>query len=400
MKILIVTTRLPFPPYKGDKLRIFNIAKYLAQRNQVKIVSLIRGREESKYINELSKYKIEVIPIYLPLWRKLLNIILGLFSYKPLQVSWFYSKKMEIMVKKLINDNKPDVVFYYLIRGAQYFDENFGEGVLNVLDLIDAISLYLHRFYNIEKNPIKRFLILKELKRVLSYEKISEKFDVTFLCSSFDMEYLKSKGINANFKVVYNGINENFFEIKDNVIYDPKRIAFIGNLSYFPNADAIYFFVREILPYILKIKPDAKFYIVGQNPPLKMKMMASKHVVVTGFVEDVKYEYLKSAVIVAPIRFGAGTQNKIIEALALGVPVVTTTLSLNGLPPELREFVFVADQPMEFAMQVVEILNDPDIRVRLHKVKNLVKKILSLDIIGQEIENYLINMLRNKSQKI
>lgn len=400
MRILIVTTRLPFPPYKGDKLRIFNIAKYLAQRNQVKIVSLIKSKKEASYINELSKYKIEVVPVYLPLWKKLLNVTLGLFSAKPLQVSWFYSKKMKVMIKKLIDDIKPDVVFYYLIRGAQYFDENFAEKTLNVLDLIDAISLYLYRFYNIEKNPIKRFLIFEEFKRVLSYEKIAEKFDISFLCSNFDMEYLKSKGINANFKVIYNGINESFFEFGDNIAYDPKRIAFVGNLSYFPNTDAIYFFVREILPYILKKEPNAKFYIVGQNPPFKIKMMSSENIVVTGFVDDIKYEYLKSAVVVAPIRFGAGMQNKIIEAIALGVPVVTTTLSLNGLPPELREFVFVADQPEEFAIKVINVLNNPSIRLRLSEVKNVIKKILSMDVIGHEVENHLINMLINKHQKI
>ncbi|CUU10661.1 Glycosyltransferase involved in cell wall bisynthesis [Candidatus Kryptobacter tengchongensis] len=400
MKILIVTTRLPFPPYKGDKLRIFNLAKYLAKRNQVKIVSIIKSKKEARYVDELSKYKIEVVPVYLPLWKRLFNIILGVFRREPLQVLWFYSKKMKIVIKKLINDSKPDVVFYCLIRGAQYFDENFSKGILNVLDLIDAISLYLYRFYNVEKKPIKRFLIFREFKRVLSYEKIAEKFDVSFLCSSFDMEYLKSNGINANFKVIYNGINESFFEIKGDVIYDPKRIAFIGNLSYFPNLDAIYFFVREILPYILEKEPNAKFYIVGKNPPLRIRMMASKNIIVTGFVEDIKYEYLKSALIVAPIRFGAGMQNKIIEAIALGVPVVTTTLSLNGLPPELKEFVFVADQPEEFATRVIEILNNPKIRFHLHEVKNVVKKVLSLDIIGQELENYLANMLRNKTKEI
>ncbi|MEN3037655.1 MAG: hypothetical protein ABDI07_00625 [Candidatus Kryptonium sp.] len=169
MKILIVTTRLPFPPYKGDRLRIFNIAKYLARKNEVKIIAIIRSKKEASYIDNLRKHNIDIVPILLPIWRSIVNLIFGLFSKKPFQVLWFFSPRMKKKVAEIINKDKPDVVLYYLIRGAQYFVGNGNH--LNIVDLIDAISLYLERFEKSEKNPLRKFLIREEFKRVSGVRK-------------------------------------------------------------------------------------------------------------------------------------------------------------------------------------------------------------------------------------
>ncbi|MEN3037656.1 MAG: glycosyltransferase family 4 protein [Candidatus Kryptonium sp.] len=173
-------------------------------------------------------------------------------------------------------------------------------------------------------------------------------------------------------------------------------MSFIGNLSYFPNADAVYFFTREILPQILKEEPEARFYVVGQNPTKKMKKMSSEKIIITGFVNEIKYEYLKSAVVVAPIRFGAGMQNKIVEALALGIPVVATSVAVNGLPGELKDLVFVSDDPKEFAKNVVAVIRDPNIRKQVQIRRYIVKDTLSLEVIGQKLENYLKELLTIK----
>lgn len=399
MKILMVTTRLPFPPYKGDRLRIFNMAKYLAKRNEVKVIAIIRSKKEISYIDDLRKYNIEVMPILMPIWRSLVNIMLGLFSKKPFQVLWFFSSEMKKKVVEIISKDKPDVVFYYLIRGAQYFVENEKMNYLSVVDLIDAISLYLERFEKSEKNPLKRFLIKEEFKRVSEYEKISERFDAAILCSNFDLCYLKSKNIEANFKVIYNSVDDSFFNDYEPIAYDSKRISFIGNLSYFPNSDAVYFFTHEIFPQILKEEPEAKFYVVGQNPTRKMRRASSKEIIITGFVKEIKYEYLKSAVVVAPIRFGAGMQNKIVEALALGVPVVATSIAVNGLPDELKELVFVSDNSTEFAKNVITVIRDPGIRKQVQMRRHIVKEILGLDVIGQKLECYLKELLTIKIKK-
>jgi polysaccharide biosynthesis protein PslH len=162
-------------------------------------------------------------------------------------------------------------------------------------------------------------------------------------------------------------------------------------MPYFANYDAAIYFSEKIFPKILREIPDAKFYIVGQKPPLKIRNLASRNIFVTGFVPDIKAEYIKSAVNVAPMRFGAGTLNKVIESIALGVPVVGTSFAVNGLPKELYKFIFVADDVDKFADQVIAILKNPKIREELmEEGKKTIRNLLSWKNVVNGFESYLV----------
>lgn len=387
MKILIITPRIPYPPFRGDKLKIYNLSKHLSQNNSVKIITFLRNKEQLKDLENFKKTGIQIETVRLPILESLFKTLLTLFSRIPFQVAWFSSEKMKRKIKEEISKNSYDVVYFHLIRSAQYLESAIGQS-LNVLDFTDAVSLYLNRFAEIEKNYLKNFFIKIEEKRIKYYETIAEKFQVVFICSEIDKEYLQNRGISANIKIMNNGIDIDYFS-SDNEDFEKDRIIFTGNMPYYANYDAAIYFAKEIFPLILEKRPTSKFYIVGQKPPNKIKALATDNIIVTGFVPDIKKEYLKSAVNIAPMRFGAGTLNKVIESIALGIPVVSTTIAVEGLPEELKKYIFVADNSLEFSKQVLLILNNPELRKNMKEGQVAIKKILSWEKIVSKFENDL-----------
>ena len=357
MKILIITTRVPYPPYKGDKLKIFNIARQLAKKNSVTIVTFLRNRNQIKDVEELKKHNIKVIYEKISLLESCFNIIEAIFREIPFQVAWYKSKKMHKKIKDLITKGNYDVAYFHLIRSAQYLVNNNENSVLQVVDFTDAVSLYLDRFTKIERNPIKKILLGIEKKRVEKYEKIAERFNIVFICSEVDREYLLNRSINANIKILRNGVDVDNFKI-ENVQKEKNRIIFTGNMPYYANYDAAIYFAKDIFPKVLKQIPDAKFFIVGQNPPRRIKALSSENVIVTGYVEDLRKEYLKSCVNVAPMRFGAGTLNKILEAIVLRVPIVATSVAVEGLPKDIKQSILVAKDSNDFADKLIRLLKN------------------------------------------
>ncbi len=294
---------------------------------------------------------------------------------------------MERKINDLIQSGEYDVAYFHLIRSAQYVQEQSRRAsTLNVVDFTDAVSLYLKRFHSIEKNPVKKFLLGIEKRRVEKFEKIADKFNAVFICSEVDREYLIRQGVKSNIKILRNGVDIKQFT-SHKVEYDKNRIIFTGNMPYYANYDAAIYFAEEIFPLVLNEISDAKFFIVGQNPPLRVRSLANQSVIVTGFVKDIKEEYLKSVVNVAPMRFGAGTLNKIIESLVLGVPVIATPIAVEGFPAEIKKIINVASGPKEFAKQVIRFLQTPELRQQFMVLdKSIIKNMLSWENIVSQFE--------------
>ncbi|MBA4319896.1 MAG: hypothetical protein C0412_15970, partial [Flavobacterium sp.] len=359
MKILIITPRIPYPPFRGDKLKIYNISRLLAKNNEVTVVTFIVNKNETEYVDELGKIGLKVHTVYLPKYKSFLNLVRSIFSFNPLQVSYFYSGQMKQKIRELTSENEYDVVYFHLLVTMQYFKDILSRSTLRVADFTDSISLYLSRYVKMVKNPILKFAYYYELFSVRFYEKKAKQFDTLFICSDADKKSLEKRDIHNNIQILLNGINLETFSM-DSIKPEKNRIIFSGNMPYFPNSDAVFFFAKEIFPLIVEKIPDCKFYIVGQNPSAKILALKSDNIIVTGFVEDIRKEYLLSEVNVAPIRFGAGTLNKIIEAMGLGVPTVATSLSIEGFPAELKKYIKIGNSPKEFADRVVEILTNPE----------------------------------------
>jgi sugar transferase (PEP-CTERM/EpsH1 system associated) len=394
MKILFLTSRLPYPPHRGDKLHIFNVIKQLSrQGHEINLISFIASRKEEQNVKGLMEFCSSVKTIVQRPTTSLAKCLLGLFSALPFQVLYFSSRKMSRTVSRELAANKYDLIHVHLIRMAQYGDEMAEPK--RVLDLTDAGSLYLERFLKSTKNPFMRLFLKIELGRLKRYERILDRFDVSLVCSEVDAGVLHVRSPRANIDLLYNGIDLEYFSVNGAAHPDPGRIIYAGNMSYYPNIDGALFLINEIFPKIKRSITYAKLYIVGQNPPPSLRRLGSDDIIVTGFVPDVRVQYLQSVVAVAPIRFGAGTLYKILEPMALGIPVVATSVAAEGLAILDGKDVLIADSADGFAESVIRVLNDSKLQISLGSSgQSIVRNKYDSKIIAGRLDTIYHQVLR------
>lgn len=387
VRILVLTSRLPYPPYRGDKLKIYNLIRQLSRNHEITLLSFIQDRSEERWIPELKRYCRKVEVVHLPAAASLWNCVKAIPKKIPFQVAYFESQEMVRKLGEIEASVRPDILHTHLIRMARYTAGLPRSG--RVLDLTDAVSLYLERFMKTERNPVKRTALRIEFGRMLRFEPVIARFDRALVCSSVDREALNRNVPDARISIMENGVDlDQFGGPGGGGTAEPYRIIYTGNMSYYPNADGAQFLVKEILPAIKKVVPEATVYLVGQNPPRSVRALAGDGVVVTGFVPDIRAEYLKSAVAVSPVRFGAGTLNKILEPIALGIPVVTTSTGVAGLGLNPGEDILVADDSEGFARHVAALLTNPPLRASLTAgATEKVRSRFGWDQIARTLEN-------------
>lgn len=400
MKILLVTPRVPYPPYRGDKLKPLNLLRNLSRNHDVKMFSFHNDDADLKNAAELRKLGYDIETVKLSIFQSLFNAASVMVKDDPFQVAYYRSKEMAERIRAELSSCKYDVVYFHLIRSAQYIDAVEDKSILKIIDFTDAISLYLKRYLEIESNPFRRVLIKSELSRIHKYEHIVEKFDHLFVCSEVDRVFLKQKGIKTNIGIINNGVDTDYFSYEDRE-FEKHRIIFAGNMPYFANHDAAAYFANDIFPLVLRKYNDSRFYIVGQNPPRNIQRLHSEKVIVTGFVNDIKLEYLKSEVNVAPIRFGAGTLNKIVESIILGVPVVSTPMAVAALPDKIKKYILTGSSPAEIAAQVCYVFENPSLRTDFYaEGREVVSGIMNWDSVISEFESFLLNESKNKNRTV
>lgn len=364
MEILYLTSRFPFPPIGGDKLRFFNILKYLSKNHKISIVCFSDEKIKPDLILPYRNYFTEIDVVFLPRIRSYINCILGLLKGQPLQISYYKSKRMMELIITKTKQKKIDLIIVHLIRMADYVKDL---PIYKVLDMTDAQSLnYIRAIaYTTGKwSIIHRF----EKNLVCHYEQqIWRYFNRTFVVSPVDHAYLKSFNRNLNVEVLPNGVDIEMYPFRLND-HDNAQMCFLGNMRTFPNTDAAVWFANEIFPLIQKEIPQAKFYVVGAEPSRRVRALKRiKNVIVTGMVDTIKEYIWNSVVSVAPIRVGAGIQNKILESMALGTPVVTTSVGLEGIEAVKDDEILIADTPNEFASAVIKLVKDKNLRAQISK---------------------------------
>jgi len=373
---------MPYPPYRGDKLKIYNLAKELAVENDLQLITIAENEEDIKSVEQLlqpinTKNEIEdstknlqrrllfrsISWIYKPKWHSSISTLIGLFTKRPLQVAYFRSRGFKSKLQAELRDTNFDAIHVQHIRMAQYFETGVPSNA--ILDLPDAFSLYWKRRVEAAKNPIERWFRNLEYKRLVKYEKrILPKFKRVLVCSNEDRIYLNQLGI-SNVDLLPNGVNVQTFQPRGEDSIIENRILFTGNMDYAPNVDAVHYFVKDIFPIILESVPNAEFIIAGQRPIKSVLELASDKVKVTGFIENLADEYAKAHVVVSPLRIGAGTQNKVLEALSMNQAVVCSNVGFKGLGISHNDGILMADNPTAFAESVISILQSQELRKKL-----------------------------------
>ena len=372
MKILFVANRVPYPPFRGDKLKIFNLANELCKHHELHLITIAENKEDIESVEELRKPSIFLdsegnnLPLfhsitwqYRPKWLSALSACWGVFSKRPLQVAFFRSSGFSDQLKQLLNEHQFDAIHVQHVRMAQYFETLDCENV--ILDLPDAFSLYWKRRIVKSGNFISKWIAAIEFKRLFKYEKqMLPKFKKVLVCSREDQQYL-IENTAVKVELLQNGVNTDVFCPRE-IPYTKNRVLFTGNMDYAPNIDAVSYFVEEIWPKIIQKVPEAQFIIAGQRPVAKVLSLKSENIHITGFIPNLADEYAKAHVVVSPLRIGAGTQNKVLEALSMNIPVVSTNVGYSGLELETGEGIALSLNADEFASNVIHILTDDNFR--------------------------------------
>jgi len=267
LKILFISPRFPYPPIKGDIVRVYNQIKYLSKKHIISLISFIEHKNELDYLCEMEKYCEQVKTVLLPPIRSYLNVIKGVFSNLPLQIFFYKSQKMSQVIASVIKKNNFDIVHITMVRMAPYISQVNKLPI--VLDMIDTMAHNKQRRYEKEKIFLKPIVWL-EMKRIEKYEKeICQKVDYSVVVSKIDKEII---GNQYKIKVNPNGVDLYYPAISsgDKIL---DSIIFSGNMGYLPNIDAVRYFTKEIFPLVKKKLPETKFYIVGARPHRDIKRL-------------------------------------------------------------------------------------------------------------------------------
>ncbi len=352
MRIVFLLSRFPYPLEKGDKLRAMQHIKMLSQVHELHVIALsdsdvsVQGMEllqqhcKSVNVFKLSKFQIG------------LNLITSLFRSLPLQVGYFYSKAIERKMQSQINDIRPDIVYCQLIRTALYSREYNGKKVIDFQDAFAVGTLQRLQKSSILLKP----LFKRELNLVREFEKkMIKQFDVSLIISEQDRSSFDNNDI-GHILILPNAVDSDYFQ-SSNVI-DKKGICFVGNMNYLPNVDAAEFLVNEIMPLVWAKFPDIQLIIAGANPSSSVRALDGGNVTITGWVDDIRTVYACSKIFIAPMRMGTGLQNKILEAMSMRVPCVTTTMSFIPLGARSGREILVGDNPQELAAHILNLLGN------------------------------------------
>jgi sugar transferase (PEP-CTERM/EpsH1 system associated) len=400
MKILFVANRVPYPPFRGDKLKIFNLANELCKHHELHLITIAENQDDVNSVKELLKPTVHLNENgqqnllfhsltwqYRPKWLSAISACFGVFSNRPLQVAFFRSSGFADRLKQILSEHQFDAIHVQHIRMAQYFE---GLGCENViLDLPDAFSLYWKRRIAKSGNFISKWVAAIEFKRLFNYEKkMLPKFKKVLVCSREDQQFL-NENTGVNVELLQNGVNTDVFSPRADA-FIKNRVLFTGNMDYAPNIDAVSYFVEEIWPKIIQKVPEAQFIIAGQRPVAKVMSLQNENIHVTGFIPNLADEYAKAHVVVSPLRIGAGTQNKVLEALSMNIPVVSTNVGYSGLELEKGVGIALSLNADEFAENVIQILCNNDFRDKLGSTGGQkIRSRFSWQGIALQLEAYL-----------
>ena len=365
MNILLVTPRFPYPTRTGDTLTVFHLLKHFSQRHAVDLVSCSTRALSEEYRAAIAPYCRTLRSVRISSVRSFFNGTRAVLARKPLQAAWFHSPKVAAAIEELVDQRDYDVLYAHTVRAARYLVDESPTPALRVLGMQISMQLNYQRLARYERNPLYRLAFKHEAARLGSFEReLVEHFDRTLVISDVDRAAISDQP------------SDRFFECPHGVTLDDEpvsvdereanTIVFSGNMNYRPNVDAAIFFHREIFPRVRNRFPDAVFFIVGANPNAGIRALArDRGVRVTGEVESI-YPWLRRAAVgVDPLRAGAGLQNKVLEGMACGLPMVVTPVANEGIRATPDVHLLASTESTAFADQVIRLLEDVELRRRL-----------------------------------
>ncbi len=396
MKILFLSPRFPLPADTGGKIRTLNILKQLLKYAQVHLLSFSYDPADAQLKEELKQLglRITLVPaLESSSAQKVWNVLTGDLPHAIIK---YQSLAMRSAMEALIKAESFDAVHIDHLHMAHY--SGTGPGVPKILDEHNVEFKILERCAQVEANPIKKMLYLQQAGKMKTYEVRQAKTAQSILaCSQEDRSILENLVLSQTpVQVIPNGVDTEYFQSADDN-KEEGAMVFTGSMDWLPNEDAVSYFCAEILPLIWARQPSAKLYVVGKSPSGLVKSLAGKdpRVIVTGRVDDVRPYVQRCEVFIVPLRIGGGTRLKILEAMSMSRPVVSTFIGAEGIQHTAGANILLADGPADFAQAIVRVLHDKNLAKALaQEGRRLVCGSYSWDIIGRQLKSVYAHVLR------
>lgn len=366
MRVLFLTHRIPYPPNKGDKIRSYHILNYLVKSHEVYLGSLIDDQADHRFVADIETRVAGFVFAPIHPRRAKLGCLRSLIQHRSISVCYFYARTLQRKLDDLLEKVQFDAILCFSSPMAEYVFRRRQEPSHRpklLMDFIDVDS-YKWRQYAERKvgpmAPVYRY----EANRLARYErKIATAFDQLFVVSDQERAMFPGNFTNEKLTVMPNGVDLDFFRPRDLPRQHSTQasLAFTGVMDYWPNIEGVEWFVASVLPRIKLAVPGVTFYVVGARPSISVRRLQRlPDVVVTGFVDDIRRYLAAADVCVVPLRIARGIQNKVLEAMAMGKPVVATPQALEGIRALPDENVVSIESEQGFAAAVIDLLNNPD----------------------------------------
>lgn len=360
MRILYLCHRFPYPPKRGGKIRPFNMIRHLARSHEVVVCSLARSAQEAEEGRGIAPYCSEFHIHEVDETLQRLRMVATLPTHVTASTSYFHSPALQKTTWRLLAERRFDLVFVHCSSVAHYV-RNVRD-VPRILDFGDMDSQKWLEYARFKPAPLK-FGYAWEGHRLAAYERrLAREFDLCTATTHAEWQTLESYRTGVATDWFPNGVDSEYFSMAEGD-HDADTIAFVGRMDYYPNQEAMIRFCRDVLPALQQRRPGLKLLIIGADPSTTIRKLGQiEGVTVTGSVPDVRPLVRRAALTVAPLSIARGTQNKVLESMAMGVPVVASRAAAGGVDAVPGEHLLVADTVSEQCDAIVSLLADPDRR--------------------------------------
>lgn len=397
MKILWLSQNLPYPPKTGVLQRNYHLIREASRFADIHLIAILKrdilpGYDPALAERRLRELCASVTVVELPAESSQLYLawllLKSLFTEQPFTVNWAAADGLTRAVADAMERDRFDAAYFDTISLAPYRRQI--ASLPAILNHHNIESGLFDRRIAFERNPLKRFYLRQEARKLAAYEaRIAHEFQVHATVSALDAQRLVAGCPGARTTIVANGVDVEYFAPRSDAA-ERGHLVMVSGMNWFPNRDAAIFMARDIWPLIRQAKPHCRLSIVGTSPPPDVLELAAHdpQVAATGFAADVRPYIEKAQIYLCPMRDGGGTRLKILDALAMGRPIVATTMALEGIPLAPERDVLVADSPAEFVRQVSRIVDDPELGRRIaERGRAFVEEHFAWPVIGAALES-------------
>jgi len=361
-KILFLSPRWPWPVVGGDRVKPYNLLKYLGKNYEVHFVSLVQGLRPEEEYDAIRALGINIYPIPLNTTVQGYKTLSGIFKKQPLEISYYHSRVMEQIIKRLISKHDFDLALCFFMRTAEYLKNV--TAFPRVMIAEDYRSIYMTRSYTDAKSLVQKLARWWEHNTLPSYEpKTLNMFDTVTFVSQEDIDFAKAAGVSVPIELLTNGTDTEKFSPKGKSLDLPgfhknKTIIFAGKLDVYANVLMVKKILHEIMPLVWQQVPEARLLLVGANPSAQMLNSSNEQVKIVADIPDMAQALRSASIFLHPHSGGSGIQNKLIEAMSCQNAVVTTPTGNQGIHGETEKNLLIGQNAQELANHTIELLNN------------------------------------------